>query len=587
VALRGKVALLAVAAFALGAAAPGGGHPDSLSQPLSDGCNRSQLLLLSEAAVDLVHRSTMEVAPEWVYVGAGDGTRTIRSLEGTVLASHTAGQDLFGSHKTYDLNIDVAPDHGYEDLLSSRNNEETPPQIHTEWEPLYVPTWVWPSPGDHVRETGSWIWDCGHWQEGSRKIPESDLLPGDPLGDTGVEHIGGEEAEIHPISELATWRTPRGFVPPGQMRPAPVSQLDVYISNQGGGAKAVEECALSPTNPTEQPKRVTADGGCSELQDVTGHDYSYVLKAPGTPPSGAKLQWRQIARASHEAPAATVTASKDSITVKIPFSKKKPSMSLQDFGATYQVWWSKSAAPVHRFRVSLTRLDIFNNLDKDAGSEQMNPEVAAVSPNGEWNVYLDVTGQWRTLHSEIKNAGLGDLDNVPSSSPAKPTTYALSTLKTSEVDLTDGTNFRMFVDARECDLPGFVDCPADHELDFAQHAGRAEMVVPVWRLAGRSTTFLFHAPNCPASGDCPEEDSDPVCKGPCYDLAFTVTDVAAPHASHAQVVAGDGTAAHTTVDGVSASDLSWWVDPLTPVSLDQNEEGPFIRKAITDLERRS
>jgi hypothetical protein len=584
--MQGRLALLLVAALALGATSAGS-HPDSLSQPLRDGCDRSELLLLGEATVDLVHRSTMEVAPEWVYVGAGDGTRTIRTLEGTVLATHTAGSDLFGSHKTYDLNIDVAPDPGYEDLLSTRNDAERPPQIHTEWEPLYVPTWAWPSPNDHVRETGSWIWDCGHWQEGSRRVPGSDAVPGDPLGDAGVEHIGGEEAEIHPISELATWRTPRGFVPPGRHDPTPMSQLDVYISDQGGGAKAVEECALSPANPGEQPKRVTADGGCSELQDVTGRDYTYVVHAPPRPARDAKLRWEEIDRASHNAPAAIVTPSDDSITVKVPFSREKPSSDLQDFGATYRVWWERDNSTVHRFRVSLRRLDIFNNLDKDAGSEQQNPEVGLVSPNGEWNVYLDVSGGWRTLHAEIKRAGIGDLDNVPSSSPAKPTTYDLAKLAASEVDLLDGTNFRMFVDARDCDEPGFVDCPADHELDFSQHPGRAEMVMPVSELVGKTTTFLIHARNCPVSGGCPEEDSDPACKGPCYDLAFTVTDVDARGPTVTQNVTGDGTPGGTTVNGIAATDMPWWVGPLTPVSLDQNEEASFIRKAIEDLRRRS
>jgi hypothetical protein len=576
---------LLVAAFALGAAAPGGGHPDSSQQPLLDGCNRSQLLIFGEATVDLVHRSSLEVAPEWVYVGSGDGIRTIRTLEGRVVASHTAGQDLFGSHSTDDLNVDVAPDTAFEDLLSSRNTEEQPPQIHTEWESGLVPPWAWPSPGDHVRETGSWAWDCGHWQEGSRKIPESDFVPGDPLGDAGVEPVGGEEAEIHPISELATWRTRRGFVPPNQTAAVPVSQLDVYISNQGGGAKAVEECALSPANPTEMPKRVTADGGCSELQDVTGHDYTYVLKAPRRPAPGARLHWLVVPHASHAAPDAIVSRSTDSITVKVPFSQVRPSTGLQDFGATYYAWWTKDNATIHRFRVSLDRLDIYNNLDKDAGSEQQNPEVDAISPNGEWNMYLDVTGKWRTLHDEIKSAGIGDLDNVPSSSATNPTTYTLSTLAPTEVDLWDGSAFRMFVDARDCDLPGFTDCPADRELDFSQHPGYAEVVVPIDQLEGKSTTITLHAQNCPASGGCPEEDSDPACNGPCYALTFTVTDLGPTAGS--QTVVGDGTRSGTTFDGVRASDLSWWLDPLTPISLDQNEETGFIRRAVEDLRGRS
>src|SRR5438132_3954384 len=228
---------LASGAYAIGS----GEHPESKTQSVEDGCNRSQLALLGEAAV------TMEAGPHptgfssWVYV---DGDNQPKTLGGLVLGTHTAGTDLFGVHDTYDLNIDVSPDAASDHLLSTRNAAEGPPQIHTEWESGLAPLFAWPSPGDTVRETGSEIWDCGHWQDGDRKVPEGDFIPGDPLGTAGAEEIGGEEIEIHPIAELATWRKAGAFVPAGATVPVHAKQLDVAISNQGGKAKGVEECAL-------------------------------------------------------------------------------------------------------------------------------------------------------------------------------------------------------------------------------------------------------------------------------------------------------------------------------------------------------
>ena len=123
-----KRVITLVCALAVGTGyAAAADHPDSVSQPLQDGCNRSQLLLLAEAFPALFHEGGPVAFPEWAYVNDPahpEQPRTIRTLEGTVLASHTAGQDLFGNHRSYDLNIDVAPDSRYEGLLSTRNTKE-------------------------------------------------------------------------------------------------------------------------------------------------------------------------------------------------------------------------------------------------------------------------------------------------------------------------------------------------------------------------------------------------------------------------------------------------------------------------------
>ena len=578
--MRRAVAGLAVVLIGTGYAGAAD-HPDSRTAPLQAGCNRSNLVYLGEAEAALRHEGGPDVAPEWAYVvdpAHPDEPRTIRSVEGRVLASHTAGQDLFGNHRTYDLNVDVKPDRRYENLLSSRNEEEAPPQIHTEWESGLAPRWSWPTTGDRVRETGSWVWDCGHWQEGDRQIPSSDQLPGDPLGTAGVEKVGGESAEIHPISELATWRRPEAFVPPGRRTPVRVSRLDVYLSNQGGGAKSVIECALAPAAPQRTAERAAQDAGCSSLQDITGRDYSYDLAAPPRPSRGARLHWLQVVHTSHHAVDARVRVRADGIRVTIPFSKVSASTDLQDLGASYYVWWSGRQRGLHTLRVRLDKLVIYNNLDGDSGQPGYNNQNgnATITPNGEWNVYMDVGGVWRALHTEMKAAGAGDLGNIPTKDARKP--YVLSRLAATDLHVVDGQSVEFLVDPRDCDLPGFTDCPAGNELAFSQNPGRAAVAVPVSQLIGRSTSFAIHPAACGTS--CDENHSDKACAPTwCYALSFTVTDIGGA-ANAPAAVQGDGSPRGSTVNGISAASLSWWLPPPLPNAPDQGDERPFILQAI-------
>jgi hypothetical protein len=179
---------------------------------------------------------------------------------------------------------------------------------------------------------------------------------------------------------------------------------------------------------------------------------------------------------------------------------------------------------------------------------------------------------------------LGDLNDVGHATPSKPLSYPLSLLHPKEVALADGGAFRMFVDARDCDLPGFTDCPADQEIDFSQHPGRAEILVPVSKLVGATTEFTINAQRCVPDGPCPEERSDPACNGACYSLTFTVTDLDARRPA-AHRIQGDGTRRGTKYDSRTAQTLLWWRDPVTRPSLDQNEEAEFIRRAIENLRR--
>ena len=399
--MRVRWVALVTAALLVGAVAVrAADHPDSKTDSIADGCARADLGLLGEAAATMLAGGHPTPAASWVYVNGDNNPKTV---EGTVLSSHTAGTDLFGVHDTYDMNIDVKPDPAYADKLSSRNAEESPAQIHNEWESGLAPLFAWPEAGDRVRNTGALIWDCGHWQSESRKIPQSDLVPGDPLAAAGVEGLGGEEIEIHPISELATWRSNVGFDRPGGPAgsgPVRANRLDLAISNQGGKAKAIEECALlSARHPTNVFERIASAGGCSSLSPVAGHDYTYDLRAPGPKPSRrSKLIVHQVVRFAHNAPHARdvrVKIGGDVAHITVPFSSVKNSTAVQDFGATWNAWWSDDPTPVHRFRVTPLSVTIRNNLDADNGDAAGDP---LITPNGEWNMYVAANGQWINLH---------------------------------------------------------------------------------------------------------------------------------------------------------------------------------------------
>jgi hypothetical protein len=608
-----SVAVAIVVASSVVAVHAATSHPDSRTESLDDGCNRSQLALLAEAALTKDGQPHPTGFASWVYV---HGDSRPRTLEGTVVGTHTAGTDLFGVHDTYDVNFDVVPDHDYEELLSTRNADEEPEgigQIHTEWESGLAPLFAWPSPGDRVLETGSWIWDCGHWQDGEsttvagRRVPSQDLIPGDPLGsagdlisdpdlrDEGVEPAEGEEVEIHPIMELATWRANGDFTPRDERRPVHATELDVALSNQGGKAKGVEECALlAPKHPDAVVARLADHGTCSKLQPLAGRDYTYTLMPPGPKPSPAShLVVQRDLVMSHNAPAeddVAVDVNGDVATITIPFTKVAPSADVQDYGAIFHAYWSHDRTSVHRLHVTQVGVRIFNNLDGDSGDGDSNPSITS---DGEWNMFTDVGGQWTNLHDP--RPGQHDLAPMLGVVPSGTTTPVDITLDGvgNDVVLGDDDALHLFVDARECDQPGYVDCPTEHDgvgelATTGGSAGRGDISIPVAQLLGRSTTVELHPLVCGAGlTPCRGEQDNPLTKcGPnaCYSFKFQIDDIDAPARGLDSVtITGDGTATGTIVGTTAASSLSWWLTPPTRYAPDEGEEYEHVAHVINGL----
>src|SRR5437867_5049594 len=146
--------LLALGALMLvptGGRAAAASGPDSHQQPLIDGCQRSDAFQLGLST------------PEWVYVNrsdilparaAGDRLAGTKTVDGVVGDIHPAGDDLYVNHDYNDLDIDVAVDPQFANVVATAN-QQSPPEIGTEWEATRIPTWAWPQVGDRVRESGS------------------------------------------------------------------------------------------------------------------------------------------------------------------------------------------------------------------------------------------------------------------------------------------------------------------------------------------------------------------------------------------------------------------------------------------------
>src|SRR5438094_5727715 len=128
------VSMVGVFAVVQSSAAAAASGPDSHTQPMVDGCQRSN-------AMDLTLTT-----PEWVYVNrsdvlaarlAGDATAGRQTVEGTVNDIHPAGDDLYVNHDYNDLDIGVLPDAKTGGLAASGNGGD----LGLEWEGTLLPTW--------------------------------------------------------------------------------------------------------------------------------------------------------------------------------------------------------------------------------------------------------------------------------------------------------------------------------------------------------------------------------------------------------------------------------------------------------------
>jgi hypothetical protein len=505
--------LAIVAVFALRAeAAPA--QPDSHTQPLLDGCQRSQSLNLAVST------------PEWVYVNSndvrmarimGDNVAGRQTLEGVVSESRPAGEDLYLNHDMHDYNVLVKPDPAYAGLLGSGNLNPNPREyglVEGEWETSKIPLWARPSRGDRVRMSGNWIWDCGHWgNSAADPTGLSQLLVYDPVETiqdiAAPGAIRGETTELHPMYELATHRAnAAGRLASGGERL--ISRLDVWINGQGGVAHATQECALKGI-----VNAVAARLACTQSRDVAG-TYTYTMKLRPKPSSASRLIVNPTLVHPETLPELVtlpVRVRPDARlgTVTVSFTLPHTTQS-QRFGITVVAGWSDAPkAVIHTVR--LQKIKIVRSLD-GSSEPNLNPGGVPgeqVTEAGEWVLYANVSGYWLQIPriaqvTDGQEIALGITLRFALPAGVKPTLY---------------------VSGHECDEP-LIDCQNERpggqartlgstELGFNDRPGRIQndrYGVPL--VLGTAT---YHPPANPDPNSGNEDLSDAIC-GPsgCYLL---------------------------------------------------------------------
>ncbi|MEX2555653.1 MAG: hypothetical protein WEB06_08475 [Actinomycetota bacterium] len=507
-----------VAIFAVTAAAMAAGMPDSHTQPLLDGCQRSQSLILAGST------------PEWVYVHsndvrtarlAGDNTAGRRTIEGTAGTVRPAGEDIYLSHDFHDFNLMIDPDPAYEDVLGSGNlwPGAEAGVIEGEWEVGDIPLWAWPSNGDRVRASGDWTWDCGHWgNSAADPTGLSQLLVLDPVETLqdliAPGAIRGETTELHPLYEVSTFHANAAGFLAGQRNATRLSRLDVWINGYGGASHSIVECALKGIT-----NWVLARALCSPVRDVGG-PYSFTIPPTPKPSPASRLVVNPVIVHDETDSAlrtVPVTAVPDPATGAVTVSFELPhAPAPQRFGITVEAGWTKDVAAV-RHRISLDSIHIERSLD-GASEPNLNPAGAAGEQTpepGDWVLYASAGGSWIRL---------------PLYEVTDDQTIPLGI--TFDLWLPPGVTPKLYVSGHECDEP-LMDCRREAygavaqpleflELGFNDRPGRIEHLgagVPL--VAG---TNSYHPVANPDPGSGFEDFSDAVC-GPdaCYQLTATWT----------------------------------------------------------------
>jgi hypothetical protein len=431
----------AVACTAAGVVAQAVLGPDPAKQAQADGCARSR------------QQEFARLGPGWVYVGDKDVPATspsppARWLAGVVDAYgsnpddvHPSGGDDPTTHDSFDINFNVRPDPGYEDLLGGLPDADTGnyygggeerDRIQPEREQLGLPTYVWPEVGNHVQLLGSWVWDCGHWD------PE------------------GERTEIHPFRALWTERASSRRSPYGE------SEGDLFVTTDATPAGQIAECAHRTKGDQQAYKACTYSQ--PKWLDVSA-DYVLTLKAPPRPKGAKQLAVRVVDRGSTTDPRWAATIANGKLTLRFHLTSTFPTRVV----VAKQVclgWRPLQKRQIH-LRVTFTKVLIRRAQDPGCkfattcGSVQTTREDQITTAPGELIVFTDVAGQWAQW---------------PVLSTRDGRSYAVK--RTTDVWVGRSEPWRLFVFPHECDFgvaswsdPGKPMAPCPKTKEFGNFGG--------------------------------------------------------------------------------------------------------------------
>lgn len=402
-----RLTLIAALALALAAPLPALAktpkHPTGLKQPLKDGCQRADVPL------------GLGVSPEWVYVYKDP---TIRSASGVVVVSHNSLDDAIIQHEWYDYNGNLVVGKQFKYLIAGSSSSHTNNfadageefgRLHFEWEQGSLPFFAWPTDGDHATIWGSWIWDCGHWSNTENNQPGSKTT--------------GEHSELHPLNAIAINR--KAPYSPTKSE----SETDVYISNDGTIAHAVEQCAKTHKPAKKSPPQY--DSGFKPCTQKTANkkqplakSYSFFVPAPQKPSKNAKLSFRVVNQV-HSAGTQSIKVKSNGLAVTVKTKSK--------YGKSFFVSWKGDKAKPTPLKVTLKSLTIVHADPNPSSPQDQTPPT--------WDLYLNVNGYWQLLNNWAP-ALSGVTDG-----------QVIALDKTIDVNVPKGSGVWLQVGGRECDEP--------------------------------------------------------------------------------------------------------------------------------------
>jgi hypothetical protein len=410
---------LAVALLAAALCQPAGAatRPTSRDQALQDGCQRSDFGI------------GFDTSPEWVYVYRDP---TIRMATGIVRIAHASLQDSILEHRSFDFNANLVPAKPFQYLIagspSAGTNNFAPGggeefgRLHFEWESATLPFFAWPTDGDRATLWGSWIWDCGHWTSVENNT-------------SGV--TTGEHSELHPLNGIVVNRRASFLSASGE------SETDVFISNEGDAAHAVEQCALShhPVSGTPYPQYDSGFEPCAtstanRIQPLA-KSYRFFVPAPPKPAPGAHLVYRVVKRIGGGSGSERVRTEAHGIEVTV---KLHGSQKVVSYGKSFFVSWS--APPRHApmaLRVTLKSI-LINQADPNPAA---NTPPGAPDPSGaNWVLYADLNGDWQLLNKWAPSLTMHVVDGE-----------RIPINRTFKIYVPRGARVSLLVQGRECDEP--------------------------------------------------------------------------------------------------------------------------------------
>jgi hypothetical protein len=490
-----RLALVLLAAGAAAVAALAATRPDPNLQAQSDGCVRDLIAIFKQEA------------PNWTYVGDKDSpasatppapqlvTGIVDAAFQPYLAAHPSGGDDPLSHLSYDFNITLKVDPQDSALVGTGNDagegEETG-RIHTERELLTFPTWAWPEKGDRVTETGSWVWDCGHFAG------------------------GGERTEIHPYRGIWVERNPGG---PSATSPLGEAEGDLFFTTQATPAGRIAECAH--TVKGNVPAFKACVKASPDWLSVNG-DYELTLRLPPRPPGARQVRIRVVDRGSVAAPKVVVRRLGDTVEARLAIDApkgRKVVVAKQVFAG-----WAPmppAALPVHlrlRFDSLLVRRAMDPSCPPDRPTCPARDESLLLGqigdPPGEYQLYWDVAGVWGRWSPGTLRVRDGQ---------------TVQGRQAVDVYVAAGRPWRLYIHSRECDfgvLGSFAGqnvpvwpCPRSKELGNSVGDDFPGALEQVWR--SPAAALGRHSANAILAGSsCPPANANG-----CYAVTYTVTRV--------------------------------------------------------------